>query len=108
MQDRATLKNCVPYVDDEFKDIVFMVPKYVSRQWRWSEFQTPDHVVLSVFMRRNKHDPLLLLDLPSDALLHLRRRASAADTDEIVTARVRCLQITDYHGRRADIEIVLI
>ena len=103
--ERATCRNSVGYVDDEYPDLVFLVSKSVARQWRCSENQVPDHATLSVYMRR-RQDPLLLLDLPSRALLRLRPRCR--QMGEEVVARVRSMLITDQHGRRADVEIVLV
>jgi len=102
---RATLKNAVPYVDDAFPDLVFLVPKPVSRGWRWGS--GPDSAGLSVLVRHG-NDPCLMLDLPSTSLLHLRRRATESDTDEIVTARIRNLCMHGHSGRCAELDVVLV
>ena len=105
---RATLKrNSVAYVDENFEDLVFLVPKNTAREWRFSGCLSPERATLSVFMHRG--DPTLLLDLPSRTLLHLRPRDShPLETTLEITATVRGLTMTDSHGRRADIDIVLV
>jgi hypothetical protein len=49
-----------------------------------------------------------MLDLPSSSLLHLRRRATDSDTDEIVTARIRNLCMHGHSGRCAELDVVLV
>ena len=108
---KATLKNSTAYVDDDYPALVFLVPKYVDRQWRATDFETPDTAKISVQMSRSQtRDPLLLLDLPSRALLRLRPRARRAlgSSSGGVLAQVRSLLITDQRGRCAEVEIALL
>ena len=102
---RITLKNSVPYVDDTFPDLLFLVPKKVARGWRWGF--GPDNAVLGVQVRRDAGSTLML-DLPVSSTLHLRRRATEPDTDEFVTARIRNLCMRDHSTRCADIDVVLV
>ena len=111
---RRTLRDSIAFVDNEYPDLVFLAPRHVAREWLFSQYQTPVHTLLSVYMRRAR-DPLLLLDLPSNALLRLRPRRSNhhhqhQGDDEMVgvMARVRSLCMTDRHGRHAEVEIVLV
>ena len=107
--ERATLRNSVAYMDDNFPDLVFLVPKHVSREWQATEYNTPEFARVSVYMKRSRDNATLLLDLPSRTLLSLRPRkfAHRLDSGE-ATCRVRSLLITDQRGRRADIELVLL
>ena len=110
---RATLKNAVPYVDDAFPDLLFLVPKPVARGWRWGS--GPDNAALSVQIRHGDdafggppRGGSLILDLPTTSLLRLRRRATDSDTDEIVTARIRHMCMRGQSSRCADLDVVLV
>ena len=102
-----TLKNTMPYVDDDYPSLVFLVPKPTARQWRFTNGQTPTHALMGVAVQRGPDNSLLLLDLPLDATLRLRRRDADPDTDNVINARVRCLHISDTRGRCAEIDVVV-
>ena len=99
-----TRKNTFAYVDDDYPSLLFLVPKSTSRQWRFSEGQQPAHALMGVVIRRDPENSLLLLDLPLDATLRLRR----GTTTTIITARVRSLHISDARGRCAEIDAVVV
>ena len=104
---RYTLKNSMPFLDDEYPSLLFMVPKHVARQWRFSEGQAPTHTLMGVVVRRSPDNSLLLLDLPLDAVLRLYRRGQSNRDDE-VTVRVRGLYVYDAKGRCAELDAVLV
>jgi hypothetical protein len=102
----TTLRLAAPFVDDEYPDLLFLVPKRIARQWRFSDGQTPDRALLTVHLQ--KGSGMMLLDLPTQAILHLRPRGSKPEATKIIEAQICHLDVTDARGRCAEIEIVVL
>ena len=114
-RQRPTFRNSKPYYDENFPELVFLVPKYIARQWRLTENLFPDSATLSVFIRRDR-DSMLLLDIPHRTSLLLRPRllrpsqqkeGGDDDEGESVACTVVNVVMLDRRGRRADVDVCI-
>ena len=80
----ATLKNSVPFVDESYPDLVFLIPKQTARLWRFAggggDSISEEPIEASVYVKKGgMGGSTWLLDLETGARLSLCRPSSLVD-----------------------------
>jgi hypothetical protein len=72
----ATLKSSTAYVDEgQFPDLIFLIPKYISKRWSQDKMSLGDEILASVYMKKNgENGSTWIMDLEVGSQLNLKKR----------------------------------